>query len=126
MGGYYALYLSKLEKVKKIVLLNPSINPVSTLTRALGDAPNFYDNTTFRWEKQHLNLLKEYKRNDIQKDKIFLLVQKGDELLDFSEAVKALDGAKMKIQDGGNHSFVDVQNFFKEIDEFFDIAENHF
>ena len=74
----------------------------------------------------HVNILKEYKRNDIQKDKIFLLVQKGDELLDFNEAVKALDGAKMKIQDGGNHSFVDVQNYLKEINEFFDIAENHF
>lgn len=33
------------KEVKRVVLINPSVNPSETLKRAIGNAPNFYDNS---------------------------------------------------------------------------------
>ena len=114
LGGYYTIYLANKYKLKA-VLLNPSVNPTNTLSRAIGDAPNFYDNSSFKWSVLHTNTLKKYEVNNIDKHLYTLLTQKGDELLDYKEAVDKLVGCEQIIEDGGNHGFQDVQKHFETI-----------
>ena len=124
LGGFYTIYLAKKTFVKKAIVINPAINPDKTLKRAVGNAPNFFDDSYFSWNDTHLNILDKYKVKDISnyKDKMMLLAQKGDELLDYKEAADKFIECKSIIEDGGNHSFVDIQNHFKNIEEFFEIG----
>ncbi|HIP11485.1 MAG TPA: hypothetical protein EYG73_02080 [Arcobacter sp.] len=42
-----------------------------------------------------------------------LAIQTLDELLNYDEAVQKLQGCKVTIQDSGNHSFEDIDEFLK-------------
>jgi len=119
LGGYYASYLSNMPEVNKVVLINPATKPYETLKRALGYAPNFYDDTTFSWEEKHLKILEELKNDTLDRSKFMVLLQKGDELLDYRDAQKKYNGTKLIVEDGGNHSFENIHNHFKIIQEFF-------
>jgi hypothetical protein len=51
-------------------------------------------------------------------NKVFLLVQNGDELLDYTQAVDKLKNAKIVIEEGGNHAFEGVDRYFEDIKDF--------
>ena len=126
LGGYYAAYLAQKRQVKRVALINPSVYPLKTLTRALGEAPNFYDNSYFAWNKTHLEMLQKYGSDiDTYQHKFLVLLQKGDELLDYCEAVEKYDGCNMIIEEGGNHSFDGIERHFETIRKFF-AAGDHF
>jgi predicted esterase YcpF (UPF0227 family) len=126
LGGYYTTYLAKKMYVKKAVLLNPSVYPINTLQRSIGNAPNFYDQSYYSWSKRHLEMLKKYKVADISdyKHKLMLLTQKGDELLDYKEAVQKYEGCQQIVEEGGNHSFAGIEKHFETIREFFAVGDH--
>ncbi|WP_457747573.1 YqiA/YcfP family alpha/beta fold hydrolase [Sulfurimonas sp.] len=118
LGGYYALYLANKYNLKA-ALINPSIYPYETLTKVLGYAPNFYDESKFQWNTKHILMLKKFEVSQPKEKNFFLLLQKGDEILDYKEALNKLPQAQLFIQERGNHSFENIQEHFKSIQEFF-------
>ncbi|WP_455757768.1 YqiA/YcfP family alpha/beta fold hydrolase [Sulfurimonas sp.] len=117
LGGFYTIYLAKKYGLKA-VLLNPSIYPYKTLNNYLGDAPNFYDNSSFKWNENHIEMLKSYIQESVDESKFMLLVQKGDELLNFQEAVDKFVNATVIAQEGGSHGFDGIEKHFDMIREF--------
>ena len=117
LGGYYAMYLAQKYDLK-VVLINPAMNSSKTLSRMLGEAPNFYDYSHFEWKTSHLEMLKKYKTNIIEQTKVMLMVQKGDAVLDYREAVEKFPDAKMIVEEGGDHSFVGIEQYFDEMRAF--------
>ena len=117
LGGFYAIYLSQKYSLKT-VLLNPSIFPYQTLKNYMGDAPNFYDNSSFSWNTNHITMLENYIEEDIDSSKFMLLVQKGDELLNPQEAIDKFKDARIIAEEGGSHSFDGIESYFDEISEF--------
>jgi len=115
LGGYYATYLSLNEKVKKIVLINPAVIPSHTLQKSVGDAINFYDNSSYKWNKEHLNMLHTYNTTKIEKNKFMVLLQKGDKVLNYKDAINKYDGSTLILEDGGDHGFKGIQNHFEDI-----------
>jgi len=129
LGGYYATYLSQMQEVKKVVLINPATKPYETLKRALGEAPNFYDNSYFQWNDKHIEMLKAYQTDGlhihVKGSKDFLvMLQNGDELLDYKEAVEKYDGCQILVEEGGSHSFDGIERHFETIREFFAVGEH--
>ena len=118
LGGYYSIYLATKYKLKA-VLINPSIYPYKTLTQVLGYAHNFYDESKFEWNHKHINMLTKYEVSSLNEKNFLLLVQTGDELLDYREALKKLPNAHLILEDGGNHSFENIENHFDAIVNFF-------
>jgi len=118
LGGFYSIYLAEKYDLK-VVLINPSVNPDETLKKVLGMAPNFYDNSSFEWRESHLEMLKDYKVEAKRQENIFVLLQKGDELLDYKEAVNKLPHAKFVMEEGGSHSFENIEQYFDEIKKYF-------
>jgi len=114
LGGYYSLYLSQ-KYDTKVALINPAINPEITLKRALGYAANFYDDSSFKWSEKHIDMLVNYRTNVKDQNKILLLLQKGDDLLDYTEAVKYLPYSSIKIEEGGSHSFDGIERYLGDI-----------
>ena len=129
LGGFYTTYLSQMPEVKKVVLINPATKPMETLSRALGDAPNFYDDSSFSWSQKHLKMLEQYDYylpdGSWELEKFFVLLQKEDELLDYKDAEQKYKGAKVIVEDDGSHSFDGIERYFENIREFFAVG-NHF
>ena len=125
LGGYYATYLAKKIYVKKAVLINPSVYPAKTLQRAIGNAPNFYDGSHYGWSETHIGMLGKYEKNiDDYKYKFMVLLQKGDELLDYREALEKYDGCEMIVEEGGSHGFDGIERYFETIREFFAVGDH--
>ncbi len=118
LGGYYTIYLANYFNISA-VLINPSVNPTDTLKKSLGYSPNFYDESSYEWNENHLKMLENYEIKDITSELYFLLTQKGDELLDFQEAVNKLKDSKMIIENGGNHGFDEIERHVDNIQKFF-------
>ena len=113
LGGYYALYLAQKYKLK-IVLINPSIYPYKTLASYTGMVTNYYDGSGFEWNVGHIEMLKKYEVTDV-KAEILLLLQKGDALLDYKEALTKLPNSQSVVEEGGDHGFVGIERHFEKI-----------
>lgn len=123
LGGYYTMYLAQKYQLKA-VLINPSINPHITLSRALGDAPNFYDESTFSWNEAHIEMLRTHQTQVAYQKNFKLLLQKGDELLDYQEALTHLPNAYRSVEEGGNHGFERIERHFESIRAFFAVGDH--
>ncbi|MDB2562428.1 esterase [Sulfurimonas sp.] len=117
LGGFYSVYLSNKYNLKA-VLINPSIYPYKTLPKVLGNAPSFHDESSFTWMQFHIDSLKDYEVT-LPRDKNFmLLTQKGDETLNYQEAVDKLPNAYTIIEEGGSHGFDKVERHFENVKTF--------
>ena len=59
------------------------------------------------------------------KENFLLMAQKGDELLDYNEAVEKYEGAVQIVEEGGNHSFKNIENHFETIRDFFAVGDSY-
>lgn len=118
LGGYYAMYLSAKYDLN-VILINPSTQPWKTLERYKNkEVINYSTNKTFNFKSEYLQQLKELKIINIKQSKVLLLLQTGDETLDYKEAMKYLPEAKTILESGGSHQFDDFDNYFEMINKF--------
>ncbi len=117
LGGYYATYLSEHYGIKA-VLINPSIQPYETLEKVLGSAYNYHDGSHFEWLGQHIRALREYEVQEITPQQYLVLLQTADELLDYSVAQRKFEDATIIVDEGGNHSYENIESKFELIESF--------
>lgn len=123
LGGYYAIYLSERYNLPA-VLINPSIKPYETLAAYTGRVTNFYDLSSFEWKDTHIEQLRRLDIKEISRPENFLLMlQKGDELLDYKIALKRVKGAKVILEEGGSHAFDRFERHLAKIETFFKSKE---
>ena len=121
LGGFYSLYLANKYNLKA-VLINPALNPKDTLKRfyTFGFVKNYYDESRFEITKEQLDSLINFEVKEMKnRENILALIQKGDEIIDFKESIKVLENCEIILEDGGNHSFKDIERYFSKIDYFF-------
>ncbi|WP_137936124.1 YqiA/YcfP family alpha/beta fold hydrolase [Chitinivorax sp. B] len=118
LGGYYALNLA--EKFNcKAVLVNPAIRPYEDLNRFLGPQISPYTGEAFTLTTAHINELKAMEvMQPTRLDRYWLMVQTGDEVLDYRLAVERLYGARLTIEERGDHSFQGFERFLTSIEAF--------
>lgn len=117
LGGYYSIYLANKYNLKA-VLINPAIYPYKTLDK-IGMARNYYDLTTFEVTSDHIQALKGLEVNEITNQKNFItLLQTEDEVLDYNDAVEKLSESELVIEEGGTHSFENIESYFRKIGSF--------
>jgi predicted esterase YcpF (UPF0227 family) len=114
LGGFYAIYLAHKYKLK-VVLINPSLAPYETLLKTKGRFPHYYDGSSFEWNDGHLESLRKYEVFDGRDAQFLLLLQKGDELLDYAKALEKFPAAEAFVEEGGSHSFDGFERYFETI-----------
>lgn len=120
IGGYLSIYLSNKYQIKA-VLINPAITPYK-FSNFVGFANNLFDNSKFECTKEHLEELKRYELLHVKDEKnIMLLLQKGDELLDYNQAIKKFPNAKSIVEEGGSHGFDNFESKLPMIEKFLEI-----
>lgn len=120
LGGYYAIYLAEKYQLRA-VLINPAVQSSKTLKRAVdltGLALNYYDGSHFGWQESHLEMLKSYAVEDAVSDKYLLMLQKGDDVLDYQEAMTKVPHSTMVIEEGGTHTFEGIEQHLGMIRDF--------
>ncbi len=118
LGGFYAAYLAEKFQIKA-VLLNPSTQPFLTLAPYVGTNEFFCSGETFQWTKEHITKLFSYAvSKDSIKAPVLVLLQKGDEVLDYSKAEEVYKDYKVIVQEGGNHRFENLNEYIGIIAEF--------
>ncbi len=120
LGGFYSMYLSEKYGLKA-VLINPAMNSSKTLKRLITPerlAYNYYDESHFEWKLSHVEMLKRYHVQEVVDANYFLLLQKGDDVLNYQEALDKLPKAKTVLEEGGTHPFDGIERHFSEIEAF--------
>lgn len=120
LGGYYSIYLAEKYGLKS-VLINPAVESGRTLKRVINeqkDAKNYYDDSRFTWDDPYIDMLKKYYVSDVEKGTYMLLLQKGDDVLDYREVVGKIPDAKTILEEGGSHPFDEVERHFEQIHSF--------
>ena len=118
LGGFYAIYLSNKYNIKS-ALVNPAVYADERLGLYRGMATNYYDGSKFEWCDSHIKELKELVVDKPKEEKFLLMLQKGDEVLDYKEALKKLPNSTLILEDGGDHSFTSYKKHLNDIDIFF-------
>lgn len=112
LGGYYATYLA--EKLGcRAVLINPAITPHIGLEAYLGTQKNLHTGAPYELTRAHLEGWRALLVERVDPERYLLLLETGDEVLDWREAVRKYEGARMMIRQGGDHS---LQSFPGHID----------
>jgi predicted esterase YcpF (UPF0227 family) len=121
LGGYFSTYLSEKFNVKA-VLVNPAIKPYELLTEYTGTQVNPYTNEAYTVETSYLNDLLAIEQQKIVKNNYLVMVQTGDEVLDYQQAADKFKHARLIVQPGGDHSFVNYEDMLPQIAEFLQLT----
>jgi uncharacterized protein len=103
LGGFYATYLAETHD-STAVLINPAVDPHIGLRAYLGPQKNLYTGEAYQLTEAHL---KEWERLYVPRvtpERYLLLVETGDEVLDYARAVERYAGAEQRVVPGGDHS----------------------
>ena len=131
MGGFLSTYCletycvntnkesRKGKQISKAVLINPAVTPVELLKDYMGKHINPYTGEIFYIHNNHLHNLKSMYQDQIADPSRYLvLLQTGDETLDYKLAEKKYEGSNLVIEHGGNHSFVNYPACLPMVFEF--------
>lgn len=123
LGGYFSYYLANKYQLPA-VLINPAIKPFDLLEEYIGEQTNPYTNTVYQVTKQHTIDLKVIEQHaptvdDEQKNNYLVMVQAGDEVLDYQQAVDKFQHCHLIVEQGGDHSFVGFEKKLPIIADFF-------
>ncbi len=120
LGGYFSTYLSE-KYQSKAVLVNPAVKPFELLAEYLGEQTNPYTGEVYSIEPQAIKTLKNIEQKFISKNNYLVMVQTGDEVLDYQEAVDKYCNCQIIVQQGGDHSFIDYSKMLPKIAMFFNL-----
>jgi len=106
LGGYYAQYLGD-RFLLPVVLINPALNPVPLLLGSVGEQRNYYTQEVYHLTEEAVHSLQAYAVDAAgMKKPVLVLLDKGDELIDYRIALEAYQGiGTVKCFDGGSHRF---------------------
>ena len=122
LGGYYATYLAERHGLRAVVI-NPAVRPYVDLEPYLGVQTNLYTGEPFEVTPAHFDDLRALRVARLSRPRDFLLmVEAGDEVLDFREAVAFYAGAWQYVRGGGDHAFQDYASQIPAILRFAGVA----
>ncbi|MFC5302198.1 YqiA/YcfP family alpha/beta fold hydrolase [Azospira restricta] len=117
LGGYYATWLAEKYGLPA-VLINPAVVAPLSLEAYVGPQTNLYSGEVFEFTAAHIATLRALEVPRITPERYWLLVEEGDELLDYRAAVSRYAGCRQTVLPGGDHSFTRFPDFVPQIIEF--------
>jgi predicted esterase YcpF (UPF0227 family) len=122
LGGYFSGYLA--EKYKSLaVLVNPAIKPYELMHDYMGKQVNPYTEEVYQVTEDHIQQLKALEQtapaiDSKEKNNYLVMVQTGDEVLNYQQAVEKYQHCRLIVQEGGDHSFIGFDKCLATIFDF--------
>ncbi len=118
LGGCYAAWLAGLHGLPA-VLINPALEPCATLAPYLGTVRNLCTGEPFEWNRAYLEQLRTYQEaQPLPRDRLLVLLQAGDESIDYRVAAHRLAPSELVIEQGGSHAFERFPRHLDRIEAF--------
>lgn len=110
LGGFYATWLAETCGARA-VLVNPAVRPYELLAGSVGRQKNFHTGEEYDFTVQHIAELRALEVAAITPARYLLLVETGDEVLDYRHAVARYAGCQQIVIEGGDHGFSDFADY---------------
>lgn len=102
LGGFYATWLAE-KHASRAILIQPAVFPHLGLESYLGIQKNLYTGEEYEVTRAHLAGWQALVVDRVDPERYLLLLETGDEVLDYRDAVRKYEGARMVIRQGGDH-----------------------
>jgi predicted esterase YcpF (UPF0227 family) len=117
LGGFYATYLAE-KHGARAVLINPAVDPHVGLRAYLGPQRNLHTGEPYELTEAHLAQWEALYCRRLTPQRYLLIVETGDEVLDYRKAVHRYAGAEQIVVEGGDHSLQSFTEHLPRILEF--------
>lgn len=118
MGGFLATWLTE-RFGGKAVLINPAVRPYELLRDYLGEHQNPYTSENFTLVPDDIDALIALDTPRVtQPENYRVLLQTGDETLNYQEAESKYAGSDLVIEQGGDHSFTTYASHLTDLASF--------
>jgi len=121
LGGFYATYLAE-KHGTKAVLINPAVDPHVGLRAYLGPQKNLHSGEPYELTETHLREWERLYVPRVTPARYWLMVETGDEVLDYRRAIERYSGARQLVIPGGDHSLQSFPGQMRAIVEFAGLA----
>jgi len=122
MGGYYATWLAEKYDLRA-VLVNPAVRPYEFMLEYLGENANYHTGECYLLEPKHVDIAKSLEVASLKTPKNYwVLLQTGDEVLDYRQAETRYADCDPVIEEGGDHSFQRFERHLPAIIDFLQLS----
>lgn len=125
LGGFWASHVIESGWAEKAVLINPAVSPHLRFTDRVGiPQKSYYSDDVYTLETADLDFLGQCESETLKNpDRYWVLLQTGDEVLDYRMAAERYASARVSIEEGGDHSFIGFDRHFDDIIRFFEASQ---
>lgn len=117
LGGHYAAFLAEKHDLRA-VLVNPAVVDRLDLGLFLGEHTNFHSGERFTFTAEHARQLQAQVVARPTPSRYLLMLETGDEVLDWRQAAERYAGCRRLVLEGGDHSFTKFPEYMSQILEF--------
>ena len=110
LGGFYATYVTAMTHCRT-VLLNPAVDPARDLAGYIGEQTAWHDpQEHFYFQPQFIGELRALETGTLTlPERVFAIIAKGDEVLDWREMSARYPDSRIRLVDGGDHALSDFE-----------------
>lgn len=118
LGGYLATKVAETYQTK-VILVNPAVTPYLLLKAYAGQQVHPYLATTYDIDEDYMTQLKALDVETVSlPQNSWVLLQQGDEVLDYQQAMTKYQCCKITCEKQGDHSFIGFERFIPDIIKF--------
>ena len=116
LGGFYATWLAN-QRGCKAALLNPAIDPARDLAKYIGEQTAWHDPAErFYFAPEFVDELRALEVGPLpHPERLWALIAKGDEVLDWREMTARYPGSQQVVMEGGDHAISDFESYLPQV-----------
>lgn len=123
LGGFYATWLAA-QRGCNAVLLNPAVDPARDLAHYIGDQSSWHNpDEHFYFAPEFVDELRVLQVGPLpHPERLWALIAKGDEVLDWREMTARYPGSHQVLIEGGDHAISDFESYLPQVLEFLNLT----
>lgn len=122
LGGFFAMVMA-VRYGLPAVLINPAAYPYRLMEASLGAHTNLYTGERFEVTEDHVRQLRSMDPGRLSHpERLMVLLETGDETLDYRQAAERFTDSKLVVHEGGNHRYT---RFRQELPMMMDFLRRH-
>lgn len=105
LGGFFAMVMAQRYGLSA-VLINPAAYPYRLMEESLGEHTNLYTGERFHVTQEHVQQLQAMDPGALSHpERLMVMLETGDETLDYREAGDRFAASRLVVHEGGNHRY---------------------
>ncbi len=122
LGGFMATVLAE-KFYLRAALVNPAVRPYLLIEEALGEHENPYTGEQFFLHQGHVDELRALEQYQLHyPQNLYVMLQAGDETLNYRHAVDYYDDCLQLVEQGGDHRFQGFDRHLPEMLKFLQLS----